>query len=169
MSQLSEAYAQAFFDLAVEKNDLDEVIQVFSGIEDGLKEHPSFLSHPKLTLKDKAKIFKSVTDHALSLQFLEVLANHDRLSVLQEIIQDLKFYVQKMKHVKTVHVFSRVSLSEPQAKNIEALFKRQGAEAVELKTHIDPTLLGGIRLKYDDKIFDDSVESTYDTLQQMLN
>lgn len=169
MSQLSEAYAQAFFDIAVEKDDLDNVIQVFSGIEDGLKDHPSFLSHPKLTLNDKAKIFKSVTEHPLSLQFLEVLANHDRLPALQAIIQDLKSYVQKMKQVKTVHVFSKVALSETQIKSIEAIFKRQGADAVELKTHIDPKLLGGIRLKYDDKVFDDSVESTYDTLQQMLN
>jgi len=169
MSQLSEAYAQAFFDLAVEKNTLEDVIRIFSGLEDGLKDYPSFLVHPKLSVADKEKIFQATTDHPLVLQFLKVLTQHHRLGELHAIIQDLKQTMQAMKNVKTIHVFSKVALSTQQIENIEAIFKRQGAETIELISHIDKTLLGGLRIQYDDKVFDDSVESTYDTLQQMLN
>lgn len=169
MSQLSEAYARAFFDLAVENDSLEEVLDIFSGMADGLKDYPSFLSHPKLSLSDKETIFKSVTDHPLALHFLNLLARQDRLEYLTDIIDDLQQTVLKMKHVKTVHVHSKVKLNETQIKNIEALFQRQGANKVEIKIHLDDSLLGGIRLRYDDKVFDDSLEATYDTLQQMLN
>jgi len=169
MSQISEAYAGAFFDLAVENDSLETILDIFSGIADGLKEYPSFLSHPKLSLKDKETIFKSVTDDSLALHFLNLLARQDRLEHLNDIITDLQETVLKMKHVKTVHVYSKLSLTEAQMKKIEALFQRQGADKVEIKIHLDESLLGGIRLSYDDKVFDDSVEATYDTLQQMLN
>jgi F-type H+-transporting ATPase subunit delta len=169
MSQLSEAYAQAFFDLAVEHQSLEDVVAIFSGIEEGLKNHPAFLSHPKLSFKDKENIFNAVTDHPLVLQFLKLLALQDRLDVFAEISQDLQQMLLKMKNVKTIHVYSKVALQETELKNIEALFQRQGAEKIDIQLHIDETLLGGIRLTYDDKVFDDSIEATYDTLQQMLN
>lgn len=169
MSQLSEAYARAFFDLAVENDALENIMDIFSGLVDGLKEYPTFLSHPKLSINDKETIFKSVTDHPLALHFLTLLARQDRLDQLSEIIQDLQFMVLKMKQVKTVHVYSKLNLTDSQIKNIEALFQRQGADKVEIKIHLNESLLGGIRLTYDDKVYDDSVEATYDTLQQMLN
>lgn len=169
MSQLSEAYARAFFDLAVENDALEDILQIFSGMADGLKDYPSFLSHPKLSFDDKKTIFQSVTDHPLALHFFNLLTQQDRLGLLFDINAELKAMVLKMKHVKNVHVMTKRPLTEVQIKNIQKLFQRQGAEQVEVIIHLDETLLGGLRLTYDDKVFDDSLEATYDTLQQMLN
>ena len=101
-------------------------------------------------------------------KFLLVLNDHDRLDMIRPIRRALReLYDERRRHFN-VFVYSAVPLSDD--------FQKRVAEAVRTRFEldpilvpvVDPALLGGLKLRIGDKVYDGTVRTKLDNLRNQL-
>ncbi len=83
----------------------------------------------------------------------------DRLSMLENVTSD---------GGKTVEVTSALPLTEPEQENIRSQFGQKLGGTVPVKFRVDPSILGGLVVRVDDRVIDGSVSGQLEDLQQNL-
>lgn len=105
---------------------------------------------------------------AVASGFLKVLAENQRLGSLPEILA--RFEVLKAEAERTLDVVltSASAVSDDQQKRIVDSLNRRFGRQVRLTVQLDPTLIGGARLKVGDRVIDGSVRTGLDKLATVL-
>ena len=65
-------------------------------------------------------------------------------------------------------VYSSTPLSEKQIKELEQAFQKRNGYEVRLKNKVDETLLGGLKVALDGKVYDGSLKAKLLELQKTL-
>lgn len=168
MSSVHESYARALFDLALEANELDAVEDIAKGLHDGFAGQKSFLTHPKVSDQAIRLIIEKVTDHPLILKFVDVLNHHHRMGDLGSILEAFFAVIETLSQEKIIHVETAHVLSSEQEKALIKSFKKRFKEPT-LNIKVNPAMVGGLRIAYDDKVFDASTSTMYDTLKHTIS
>lgn len=88
---------------------------------------------------------------------------------LNEAVLSLKYYLRAVKSElsrSTLLIESAVALSSAQIKEIENSFKTKNIN--ETKTQLSPSILGGVKVRIGDVIFDNSVRSRINQVKEVL-
>jgi F-type H+-transporting ATPase subunit delta len=131
----------------------------------------NLLLNPDLSYSDKTEIFMDlfkgeISDKASS--FVKVCGDNKRLKNLPEIINFFNELALESLNKKNVHVSSPFQLEEKQIKKItSALEKRLDSEVV-IDFDIDKSLIGGLKIAYEDQVLDMSIKRKLDLLQTQL-
>ena len=67
-----------------------------------------------------------------------------------------------------VRAVSAVALSEGQKERLQQTLAQRTGKTVQLQCSVDPTVLGGVRLDYDGKRMDGTVQTRLDTVSKLL-
>ena len=112
-------------------------------------------------------LFKGeISDKASS--FIKVCGDNKRLKNLPEIINFFNELALESLNKKNVHVSSPFQPEEQQIKKItSALEKRLDSEVV-IDFDIDKSLIGGLKIAYEDQVLDMSIKRKLDLLQTQL-
>lgn len=120
MSKIASTYAKALYDIALEENVLEEVKNDFNVIVSSIKEQPQFLNVltlPKLDKEEKKQLIKSIFSSntpQISVNFLMVLIDKDRIDLLNEIVVAFNQMVNEHFGIVEGTVYSAVPLSDAQ-------------------------------------------------------
>ena len=130
------------------------------------------LVKPTLTVEDQAKIvFNLMGDELddLSKNFVSLLAECDRLPLLPSISE--LFELLKANHEKTmdVELRSAFDISEQQRDDLAIALNRKLQRTIKISTEIDETLIGGVVIRAEDTVIDDSLRGRLEKLSQILN
>ncbi len=107
----------------------------------------------------------SDADLDLVLQkFVELLARHRRLKQADRIIAEFENIVKRKNGVVGIEITSARKLDEKTLENIKNVF----GEKVEAIQDVDEDLIGGIKIRMEDKILDGSIKTQLKNLQQSL-
>jgi len=125
------------------------------------KELSDLLASPLVPASKKALIIKNVLK-ACSLaekasRFLLLLAEHNRLNLLPDILQVLPVLWHERKGVSTFEVNSVVALTESQKERLQKELERLERRPVYLQYRIDPDLVAGISLRKGNVVYDASI------------
>lgn len=172
MESIANSYGLAIFELANEDHDLDgykkDLDFVLSALDD---EALRFLNQPlvdkeaRLALLDQC--FKDSVKTNI-LNFLKVLVQKGRITHLKEICQEFKNKYNEVNEILEGTVYSLRPLDEKSVQEIAlALSKREG-KTVVLTTKQDESLIGGIKVVINDRVYDGSVKNKFDLLQSKL-
>lgn len=166
-------YASAFFELVLEKGQVDEAYETFKVIVNEVKEHPSFvklLSHPHLPKEEKKAIIDRVFGSVLTTlkHFLYVLIDRNRFDAIEEIFVAFEQLYHQYKAVLEVVAFTKDPLTEELKEKLNQLLAQKYGKKVHLINRIDPSLLGGIRLLVDGVEIDFSLSSQLSRLKQQI-
>ena len=162
---ISGVYSQSLFDLAMEnqsidnvKNDLDILSKLIVSEEDFL----FFLSSPLFSVWQKQQLFRQTcanfTD--LTMNFIMVAISHNRLSFLPSIIQRYeKLYLGHYNYCR-ISVTVSQAVSEDETAAIKAsLASAINNDKIILEMTVDPSIIGGAVIRYDDKVIDNSIKN----------
>jgi F-type H+-transporting ATPase subunit delta len=168
-STIARPYAEAVFQLALEKNQLQQwsdILQTVTTIvnDEGMQQIIGNTSVGKTQVADLIiDVAGSVmTDQGKNM--IKLLAENRRLGVVTEITE--QFEILKAEAEKTIEaeVIAATELgSEQQALIIEKLKTRLGCE-VSLKCSVDESLMGGAIIKAGDLVIDGSVSGQLNKL-----
>ena len=102
------------------------------------------------------------------MNFIGVLADYDRLMLLPTIA--MQYEVLKANHEKTidVEVVSAYSMSEQEQSELKTALDRRLQRTVALETSTDSDLLGGVVIRTEDMVIDDSVRGKLQKLAGTL-
>jgi F-type H+-transporting ATPase subunit delta len=172
IARIASRYAKSLFDLAKDEGKLDKVHEDILYVK-AVAELPHFaavMKNPLIGEEKKEGIFNAVFGEkvdSLTLKTLMVMAEHNREAYLNDICRTFHLLYNKEKYVSTVTLTSAVELSQQSIDNILAEFKSKGIiEAqVELKTKIDPSIIGGFILQFNDRVYNASISYKLDQLR----
>ena len=176
MSELltqSRPYAEAIFDIAKEEQTLDAWVSDLSVVVSAMQEDEVkiLINTPDLSQRNKAEIFTSLFEGEISKKvsnFVLVIGQANRISLLESVLESFKRLVALEKNQKNVTVSSSYALEQDQLEKIElALQKRTGSE-INISTHLDKSLIGGIKISYEDQVIDLSLKNKLEALKAQL-
>jgi F-type H+-transporting ATPase subunit delta len=131
----------------------------------------SLLDDPMRSGADAAATLTGLLSDDLSstaVNFIGVLADYDRLMLLPTIAT--QYEVLKANHEKTidVEVVSAYSMSEQEQSELKIALDRRLQRTVALETITDSDLLGGVVIRTEDMVIDDSVRGKLQKLAGTL-
>ncbi len=102
---------------------------------------------------------KSVTD--LTLKFLVLITRKGRIVCLDEIADTyLKMY-KKHLNITTVNIQSATSLDSATKEKIKTLMSSHTGATIDLMSSVNPGLIGGFRLLFEDYMYDASLKQRF--------
>nr|WP_106783535.1 F0F1 ATP synthase subunit delta [Lysinibacillus timonensis] len=173
-SQVANRYAEALFQLAVEKKVLTEVSNDLSELVKVLEtntELVSLLANPKFSIQRKQQIVSEIFSKAneLVVNTLELLIEKKRVNEIANLAEEFALLAAASQGYADAKVYSTRALTEDELNEISSAFaNRVGKEKLNITNEIDPSLLGGVRVQIGNYIFDNTVASKLEGLKRTL-
>lgn len=164
VQKIASRYAKSLLDLAVEQNKLERVAEDMKAFKEAAKV-PDFrllLKSPIVNPDKKTAIIKAIFDgkfDELTMAFLNIVVNKGREANLADIAVEFDSQYRKVKHISTVVLTTASPINKT---TLDAVHKKLSESSatdshIELKTEVDPNLLGGFIVEFEDKVYDASV------------
>lgn len=162
--RLASRYAKALLDLAVEKNQVEQVyadVQWLQAVCNQSKDFLNLLRSPIIKTDKKQSIVNTVTGGNIGeivKGFTNLLIAKKREAVLPEILPAFVEQYKKLNNIHSVLLTTAVPVSDAVKTNIINQVKKvTGQEKIELESKVDPSIIGGFVLEMGDKMVDASV------------
>lgn len=175
MAKLARPYAQAAFEYAKEQQQVQPWQHFLDSMADCAtdKSVQKLLCNPNITTRQLADVFIELGSKALDLDvaranFMKQLAENRRLLVLPEIAKLFEQYVNDSEKTMHADVYSVVELSEGFKNTLADALQIKFGRKVMLHTKIDPRLIGGLLIRANDVVIDNSIRSQLERMQQSL-
>ena len=166
-------YAEALFESAKERDKLDEVRGQLGEFADALDENrelATFFFSPYFSSAEKRDgIAKAVTGAEPELvNFLELLVEKHRMPAIFRIRRELDSLWAKENRRLDVTLTSAAELDSAIAKQVGDEVSKQTDRRVELRTQVDPDILGGLVLRVGNMVLDTSIRSRLERLRREI-
>lgn len=174
MSQASERYALALFEIAKKHGASVEVEQDLREVQKAFEANPELLellSSPKLEATEKKEVLSKLFAgaNAYVLNTLQLLSDRKRLYEISPIVDEYIRLDNAEHGIEDAKVYSISPLTEEQRESISTVFAEKiGRKSLRIENIIDPSLIGGLRLQIGNRIFDSSVSAKLERLQRQL-
>jgi F-type H+-transporting ATPase subunit delta len=165
-------YAQAVFDIARERNELDrwqsDLEKIATLADDA--ELIALLENPKVRFEDKAKILaKGLGDiNPLALNLVYLLVTRGRFGMVADIADEYQRLLYSYRGMEQAEVTTAVELDADERRKLEERLEAVVGKKVVLKSSVDPSVLGGIVARIGGKLLDGSTRSRLMALKKAL-
>ena len=174
-TEVGERYAQALFDLADETGALDAVRADLKSLRAAWLESADLrrlVTSPVIAAEDQGKGLTAIADKAkfsgVTRNFLGLLAQNGRARDLTGVISGFEALYAKKTGVVAAEVVSAQALTAAQLKTIQTALRTSLGKDPELTARVDPTILGGLKVKVGSKLFDASLKTKLDQMKFAL-
>jgi F-type H+-transporting ATPase subunit delta len=173
MEEIGQVYARALFEVAEEKDKIDEVREELGEFTDALAENRDlslFFFSPYFSADEKKDgLEKAVEDGDEDfMRFLGVLLENHRMPAINRIRTEYDRLWAEERKLLPVEVTSAIELDEKTVKSIGDRIGEQTDRNVELTTNVDPDILGGIVLRVGNSILDASIRRRLEHLRRQV-
>lgn len=171
---VARRYATALFELAQEKNQIDQVEQeldVVVGVIDANPRLKAVIDDVVIAAEVKQDLMKKLFADKVSpllLNLLQVVARKRREGYLSDI---RRAYVDLANHARglvEVEVRSAVPLGEETLTNLEGRLVARLGKRVRFSTQVAPELVGGLVVRVGDQLMDGSVKTRLQRMRERL-
>lgn len=163
---LAQKYAEALFDSAKAGNSLDAVcaeLQTLMRLRDESAEFAELLKTPLLDAKVRLNAVEAVADKLnvspLMHNFLGVLAQNGRLSLLNEIESAFSRLYDDFKGILNVRVTTAVPMDDDQTRHLTEVLASVYEKQIRLNPTVDENLIGGLTVQIGTVMADLSVQT----------
>lgn len=168
-------YAQALFDLAIERNEIEEArrdMKLIATVCSQNKDLISMLKSPVINSDKKTGVIRQLFGNQiskLSLSFVEIIIRKRREAHLYPIVSTFEdLYLDYRKIIKAT-VTSAEPLSAGARESLLQLLESQSESKIVLSEVVDPSILGGLIVKVKNQLFDDSIKQKLQLLRKEFN
>ncbi len=173
IQRIASRYAKSLLDLAIDQNKLDRVLEDVQSFKEVSKNRDFYLllKSPIIHASKKAEIIDMLFGdkyEQLTMAFLRILCTKSRESYLPEIASEFIDQYKKVKRISEVKLTSATPLSAEVLKAIHDKLKASSytSDNVEITTEVDPSLIGGFIVQFDDKLYDASIANKLSDLRK---
>jgi len=173
MQEAARVYAEALFDVAKEKGTLDAVrgeLAQFVDAVDGNRELQVFFFSPYFSSAEKVAGLKRAVSgvDAELLNFLELLIEKQRMPEVFRVRRHFEELWKKENRRLEVTVTSAVELDPSVVEKVGEEIERQTGQKVELASHVDGEIIGGLVLQVGNRVLDASIRTRLEKLRKSV-
>lgn len=168
-------YASALFEYAKEKNVLQQLSQELEVVSQVVKETnllDEVFKHPKMTSEEKKTIVKTsfsgkVSDAILNL--LYILVDKKREDIFLSVVKDFNNLSNEDQGIAEAIVYSAKPLTDDEKEAIAQVFSiKAGKQKLLIENVVDKEIIGGLKVRIGDRVYDGSVANKLERLQQSM-
>lgn len=169
---LAGRYATAVFELALEEHALDAVAADLAKLRtllDASQDLLRLVRSPVLSRDEQAgameAILKQGAANPLTRKLVLLLAQKRRLFALGDVIRAFEVQLAKHKGEIAAEVTSARALSAEETAELKRALKEKLGREPRITAHVDPKILGGLKLKVGSRMIDSSLRTKLDQLR----
>jgi F-type H+-transporting ATPase subunit delta len=173
VEEIAQVYARALFEVAEERDLLDQIHDELSQFADALSEHRDlavFFFSPYFSTEEKKDGLKRLVEGADPAfdNFLQALIERHRMPAIFRIKDRYQDMWEDARDLLPVQVTSAVKLDSSTVERIGDRIGEQTKRTVELSSQVDPDILGGIVLRVGNVILDASIRNRLEQLRKQV-
>ncbi|MBU1707748.1 ATP synthase F1 subunit delta [bacterium] len=167
-------YARALFEVAAEQSVLEQVRADAKLLGEVIAATPALidvLSAPAMGIARKRELIKSAFSESiseLSQRFLELLLVKRRIGILPDVIRMFDMLWQEQQHEVPVTVTTAAEADARMKETISHYLKARTEKNPVVTWEVDAALIGGMRVRWPDKIEDSSLRRKLLEMRQSL-
>ena len=175
MKAISQRYAAALADVAIERNAAPQVqaeIAAFAGLFDESPELRQLMANPSVPRAGKHAVIERLVELLGSSRtvrnFMLLLVDHRRAALLPEIEQAYGSLLDDKLGLTRADVSSGVELTPAERENLVRSLEQMIGGKVVAQYQVNPAVIGGARVRVGSTIYDGSVRAQLDRLHAQL-
>lgn len=174
MTQIGSVYGGALYALAKDEEIVEVVRRELVQVDAVLQKEPDYLRllsaaniprQERCDLVDRA--FRNKV-HPYVLNFLKILTEKGYIRQFPDCCDAYRSFYNEDNGILVVKAQSAVALTDAQKKKLTAKLTATTGKTIDLQCSIDPAALGGLRLSYDGKQVDGTVQNRLDAIGKLL-
>ena len=174
MTQTGSVYGEALYDLASSEGLSAVILNELTVLSQSFAAEPDFirlLGTPAVSKQERCQIlddsFRGKV-HSYVLNFLKILTEKGYMRHFGDCCDAYRALYNRDNGILPVTAVTAVALSDGQRQRLGDKLAAITGKKIELNNRIDPNCLGGIRLDYDGKRLDDTVEHRLSAIRSVL-
>ena len=169
----AKRYAQAVFQIATEKGELDSWQADLNKIAEVGRdaEVVAFLDSPRLPFSDRVKLLSDrIADISpLALNLVSLLVARSNMSIASEIADQYRRLLDSYRGVEEARVVTAVPLDDESRRRLEERLGAVVDKKVVVAAEVDTSLVGGIITRIGGKLMDGSTRSHLAALKKEIS
>ena len=174
MNQIGSVYGQGLYALAKEEGLADVILQQLSVLEECFTSEPAYgklLSSHDLPKAERVALLDEGfgnTVHLYVLNFLKLLTEKGYIRHFTDCCKAYGNQYRADRGILEVRVVSAVALSDSQRQKLTDKLIAITGKQIDLACREDPAVLGGVRLQFDGKQVDGTVQGRLQEMEKQL-
>ena len=170
-SASARRYAQAVFQIALEKGELDRWLEDLTLLVDALvnEEFFGFLDAPQLSVSQKVQVIQEALGDAVSplaLNLFSLLASRSAVHLTHGITEIYQEMLDAHRGIERAEVISAVPLNDGQRQRVSDLLQTMVGKEIRLTVTTEPRILGGFVARVGDRVIDGSTRTKLNDLRR---
>lgn len=168
-------YATALVDTAIHAKSLEAVeqdLKDFEAMVAGSAELQSLIRSPLFNRTQQAAAMAAIADKAkfnpITRNFLQLLADNRRLTMVSAVIAAVKDSIQKRRGEVSAQVQVAYPLTDAQRKALQDALSKATGRSVDINLSVNKDLIGGMIVTVGSKMIDDSVKRKLERLERAM-
>ncbi|MFZ0971912.1 MAG: ATP synthase F1 subunit delta [Solirubrobacteraceae bacterium] len=173
MEEIATVYARALFEVAEDRDLIDQIHDELTQFADALSENRQlavFFFSPYFSTEEKKDGLKKAVTGAdpAFMNFLEALIERHRMPAIFRIKAQYQDMWEDARDLLPVELTSAIELDSATVASIGERVGEQTKRTVELTSAVDPDILGGIVLRVGNVILDASIRNRLEQLRKQV-
>jgi F-type H+-transporting ATPase subunit delta len=173
---IAKRYAKALVQLGTEEGAVDTFNAELVSLCSTLQQNPelaAILGNPAYGIEAKKEILKDiVSGMALTKtvgNFVQLLLDRNRLQFLPQIAESYSAFADELSGIIRPTLTSGLPLADSQVEAIKTALATKTGKQVVLTVRVDPSLIGGVVTQIGDMIYDGSVKTQLNRIEDILH
>lgn len=171
---VARRYAEAYFAIAKEQNKIDEYRKELELAVGTIISNPDFNAYmsylliPPVEKKDILdKVFAGKVSET-TLNFVKLVTDKRRANCFEAILSEYGDMADEVNKVVKAEFISAKPVSAAEVSELEQTLAKATGKNVSIKVTLDPSLLGGVKVRIGDRVIDASVTKKLQMLESSL-
>jgi len=169
---LSRRYAKALFELALAERREEEVGQEIERFAGAFQDPAlnSVLNNPAIAVQSRRKVVAEIARHLqlspLVIHFLSLLVERDRVNFFPAIVERYRRLLDEKKGQAEARVIAAGPLDDGDLDRLRDALEKLSGKRVVMQKENDPSLIGGLVIHLEGKVYDGSVRTQLENMKQ---
>lgn len=175
MAEMHKGYAMALFAISEEAGTSDEVSDGLRDLTAIFSQYPEYidlLSSPAVSKNERAEILKEALGERFEenlTSFMMLLCEKGHINELDGCAAEYEALYTESKRTCTAYVSSAVLLTDGEKEKLKQRLEAVTDKSVFLKCNVDESLLGGVIVEVDGKVYDGSLKRRMSEIKKVMD
>ena len=169
----STQYGKALFEITEELGTTEQVLADMAAVRSLMSaspEYPKLLDTPAVPKEERVGLieeaFGSFDTHLVNL--IKILSEHHSAYLFEKVCSEYSALYDVSRNIERAVAISARPMSEEQIERLRVKLESMTGKTVKLKNTVDPSILGGLKVRFSGKQLDGSVKARLDSFEKSL-